>query len=91
MKKRYRSLVLLLAGALLAGLSVGPCLAADSGEATLTRDGTLQTQTKSQARITQAQRQAAANRAKAKGFVAPKVGVTTAPGTNPQDTGGSTK
>lgn len=91
MKKRYRSLVLLLAGALLAGLSVGPCLATDTGAAALSTDGTLKTESKAQMRTTQAQRNAAAKRSAAGGLVVPKVGVATSPSPAPQTEGGPTK
>ena len=65
MKNFYRSLVVLFAATLLVGLGAGHSPAADPGDTNLS----MQKQT----RVTHAQRQAAADRAKAKGFVVPKI------------------
>ena len=70
MKKHTCLMVALITGALLLGLGAAQGLAApkkDNGQS-LHRDGTAFVK---ESRITQAQRQAAADRAKAKGFKAP--------------------
>jgi hypothetical protein len=81
MKKGYSiPLVILFALTLAAGITSSPCLAAEKGDTTtIHKDGTAFVK---ESRVTQAERQAAANRAKAKGFVAPKV---MDPATTPSD------
>lgn len=81
MKKRFRTLVALCAGILFIGLGVSQGLAAGMNNGNpskpsvpkdgLHRDGTAFVK---ESRITQVDRQAAAERAKAKGFKAPMVG-----------------
>ncbi len=83
MKTPNRIHTVLLGATLLVGLMVGLCQAADSGASNNTP--LMQKQT----RITQAQRQAAADRAKAKGFIAPKIDTAVTPDTTPQAKGGS--
>ncbi len=72
MKKLHRVVVALVAAALCTGLGAGQCLSADT-EQTLHRDGSAFVR---ESRVTQADRQAAAKRAKAKGFKAQKVGAS---------------
>lgn len=102
MKKKCRIMLALFVSTLALGaLEVVPCLSAGSGDASLelSRDGSAvsaQNQdgssvTRQSTRITQAERQAAADRAAAKGFVPPKVGAATTPGENPQAEGGANK
>lgn len=84
MKKSYRTLLALFAGISIIGLGASQCLSANTDEtpaiqknhSTLSRDGSAVSQKN---RITQAERQAAANRAKAKGFVAPTIEDSTMP------------
>ena len=71
MKKVYRTLLVTFTGALLIGLGAGQCLSANTDKDNLHRDGSAFVK---EGRITQADRQAAADRAKSKGFVVPKVG-----------------
>lgn len=79
MKKGYGiPLVILFALTMTAGTA--PCWATGTGDTTtINKDGSAYVK---ENRITQAERQAAANRAKAKGFVAPKV---MDPATTPSD------
>lgn len=72
MNKYSCPLLAMLAGALVIGLAAGPCLSAQTRQdnPAIHKDGTA---TAKQKKITQADRQAAANRAKAKGFVAPTI------------------
>ena len=81
MKKFYRAILIIFAGTLVIGLGGGgQCLSANTDkDPSLHRDGSAFVK---EGRITQADRQAAADRAKAKGFVAPKVGKPTEPGKN---------
>lgn len=80
MKKFYRALLIIFAGTLMIGLGGGQCLSANRDkDPSLHRDGSAFVK---EGRITQADRQAAADRAKAKGFVPPKVGKPTEPGKN---------
>lgn len=73
MKKIYRTIVTVFMGALLIGLGAGQGLAANPGKVdpSLHRDGSAFAK---KTKITQADRQAAADRAKAKGFVVPNAG-----------------
>ncbi|MBV5328331.1 MAG: hypothetical protein JZU65_11950 [Chlorobium sp.] len=91
MRKRTRTLLAFLAGILFLSLGVGPSLAANKNEAaqSLHKDGSAISSAK-QNRITQAQRQAAADRAKAKGLEAPKVEAAT-PGDTTQTERGAKK
>lgn len=76
MNKYSRPLLAVLAGALVIGLAAGPCLSAQTRPTNpaIHRDGTT---TAKQKKITHSDRQAAAKRAKAKGFIAPTIGITT--------------
>jgi hypothetical protein len=73
MKKYYRTLFALIAAVLFLGLGAGQCLAgnAKQGDQKLHRDGSTFVK---ESRVLQADRQAAADRAKAKGFQPVKVG-----------------
>lgn len=90
MKKRYRSLIALFAGILFLALGAGQCLAANANKEpqSLHRDGTAFVK---ESRITQADRQAAADRAKAKGFEAPKAGKSAVPAKTTQNERGAKK
>lgn len=90
MKKIYRTFLAFLAGALVIGLGAGQGLTANQHEEnpSLHRDGSAFVK---ETRILQTDRQAAANRAKQKGFVAPKAGKATATGQNTEAKGGAKK
>lgn len=84
MKIRYRTLFILLTGFLSLGIGTGPCQAAAPDKAppsvqktdSVPRDGSAVSKKN---RITQADRDAAAKRAKAKGYKAPTVETLTPP------------
>ena len=82
MSTRYRIVLMLLTGVLTLGLWTGQSVAANKSttpppeETAISRDGTALLKKE---RITQAERQAAAKRAKEKGFVAQKVGDSAEP------------
>lgn len=82
MSTRYRIVLVLLTGFLAFGLWTGQSVAANKTKAppqektTISKDGTALIK---KDRISQADRQAAAKRAKDKGFVAQKVGDSTEP------------
>ena len=101
MKKRFRTLVALCAGILFIGLGAGQGLAASGNNGTpsnpskpsvpkdgLHRDGTAFVK---ESKITQADRQAAADRAKAQGFMAPMVDYSVTPGGTTQINRGAQK
>jgi|GEM_PF-5762590 len=85
MKKSNRAVLFLFAGILTVSLGAGQCLAANTekGNASIQKNGPALSRDGSaisgKNRITQAERQEAAKRAKAKGFVAPALENSTAP------------
>ena len=85
MKKCNRIALALVAGILTLGLGAGQCLAAnpENGNSSIKKNGPALSRDGSaisgKNRITQAERQEAAKRAKAKGFVAPALENSTAP------------
>lgn len=90
MNKYSRMLLTVLTGALVIGLASGPVLSAQARPAkpAIHRDGTTATKQK---KVTQSDRQAAAKRAKAKGFVVPTIGTTTMAPTGTLQTEGGVK
>lgn len=96
--KRYNyASLLIFAGLFSLGLGVNPCLSAtkdkinpsiQKNSPALSTDGSVASE---KTRINQAQRQAAAKRAKEKGFVAPSLEKTNAPADTPQNEGGGKK
>lgn len=96
MKKRYRRLLALVTGTMLIlGASQGLAANTNNGKPPVPKDGLHRDGSAfvKETRITQADRQAAADRAKAKGFVAPMVGAaqTSAPPVTPASPGKSTQ
>lgn len=89
MKKCYRPLIAFFAGTVLAmGASQALAAGADKNNQSLHRDGTAYVK---ETRITQADRQAAANRAKAKGFEPPAVEISSEPAVSKASPGQSTQ
>lgn len=81
MKKCYRGLITVFAGAMLLGLSASAGLSADTPD-------TVPANPVIQKKVTAAERQAAAKRAAAKGFVVPSKVPSSTPGATPPPQGG---